>query len=152
MALNVTGATPCPPVGSSTWKYQNCVPGNTFSLWGIAVYHVMGSKNHIISPVYSSFSFGCQEIQNQTYLNVINYVDLYCRIFVQVFSLILPFCYFNLYISQPSFLKLVYIFHFTVLILYKPFDFSKMELLYIHRLHTYKLCTHAYTHAFMSAW
>lgn len=66
------------------------------------MYHFMANKNHINSHVYFSFSFGCQEIQNQTHRNVINHVDPCGRIFVQVFSPILPF-YFNLYISQPSF-------------------------------------------------
>lgn len=68
------------------------------------MYHSIVNENHIINHVCFSFSFGCQEIQNQTYLIVINYIEPYGRIFVQMFSLILPF-YFNLCISQSSFFK-----------------------------------------------
>lgn len=88
--------------------------------------------------MYISFSCGCQEIQNQMYyLNVINYVEQYGRIFVQIFYLIL-FFYFNLYISQFSFF---YLFIFSTSV--SHLIFIKMEV-YAYANHIYTNYTHMY--------
>ena len=31
------------------------------------MYHLIGNENHIMNHVYFSFSFGCEEVQNQAY-------------------------------------------------------------------------------------